>query len=116
MWHPERSEGSYPSYRELDQRQYHVYIMSSHRRVLYVGVTNDLARRVSQHKSGALEGFTKRYKVTQLVYAEACNYIEDALRREKEIKGWRREKKLELVLGLNPQWNDLSVEWNLTGS
>ena len=93
--------------------QYYVYIMSSHRRTLYVGVTNNLARRVVQHKSGIIPGFTSRYRTDRLVYAESSQYIENALNREKQIKKWRRQKKLDLILELNPGWNDLAEEWEL---
>ena len=88
--------------------------MSSHRRALYVGVTGNLARRVNQHKSGSGSRFSRRYNVTQLVYAEATDNVEHALNREKQIKNWNRRKKIDLVLSLNPEWNDLAVEWGLT--
>jgi putative endonuclease len=91
-------------------KEYHVYIMSSHRRVLYVGVTSDLARRVTQHKEGNGSSFTSRYRVTSLVYYEAFKYIYDAIAREKELKAWRREKKVELILQANPEWRDLSED------
>lgn len=103
------------SHLDPTRHQYYVYIMSSHRRTLYVGVTNNLAKRVGQHKTGSINGFTKRYNVNRLVYAESSLYIEDALNREKEIKGWRREKKIQHILELNPEWNDLALEWELTG-
>ena len=90
---------------------YSVYIMSNARRtVLYIGVTSDLARRVAEHKSHAFKGFTDRYNVTELVYCESCGRIEDAIAREKQLKGWSRKKKEALVERLNPQWRDLSVE------
>jgi len=91
-------------------REYYVYIMSSHRGVLYVGVTNDLARRVAEHKAGDGSKFTSRYGVTRLVYCEVHAYALDAIEREKQIKAWRREKKLELVRELNPEWKDLTEE------
>ena len=99
-----------------DRRLYYVYIMSSRRRTLYVGVTNNLGARVLQHKSGRMSGFTRRYRVDRLVYAESTPYIENALGREKEIKGWRREKKIALILELNPEWKDLAVEWGLVAA
>jgi putative endonuclease len=89
-------------------RNYYVYILSSFTRTLYVGVTNDLERRVQEHRSGLVEGFTKKYKVTRLVHAEECGEIEDAIAREKEIKGWRRDKKVALIEGSNPHWYDLA--------
>ncbi len=97
-------------------REYFVYIMSSHRRTLYIGVTNNLAQRVHQHKSRSAPGFTSKYGVTRLVYAESCGSVEDALEREKQLKRWRREKKIKLVMTINPEWNDLAEEWNLLGS
>ena len=77
---------------------------------MYIGVTNDLNRRLYEHKNGLLEGFTKRYNVHKLVYCEETWNINDAIAREKEIKGWKREKKNQLVEMINPEWNDLSEE------
>ncbi len=77
------------------------------RGVLYTGVTNDLERRVSEHKNGTVRGFTKEYKLDRLVYYENYGDIRDAITREKEIKGWRREKKNDLVRTINPTWEDL---------
>ena len=91
-------------------RQYYVYIMASYSRVLYTGVTNDLCRRVYQHKHKLVEGFTSRYNVNQLVYYETTGDVKAAIEREKQIKGWRREKKLALIEGLNPKWIDMSDE------
>jgi putative endonuclease len=78
--------------------------------VLYIGVTNSLARRVYQHQKGEIEGFTKRYKLDRLVYYEAYERPRDAISREKELKGWRREKKNALVETKNPTWADLSSQ------
>ena len=90
---------------------YYVYIMSNKtHRVLYVGVTNNLERRVNEHKSGAIEGFTKKYRVHELMYFEEYSSINDAIHREKVIKAWRREKKDALIATLNPSWRDLSSE------
>lgn len=86
---------------------YCVYIMASRSRVLYVGVTNDLARRVEEHKRGLTSGFTSRYRVNRLVYFEEFDSICAAIAREKELKGWRRSRKLELVQKRNPGWHDL---------
>ena len=91
--------------------QYYVYIMSSYRGTLYVGVTNDLARRVHQHRSDNGSGFTKKYNVTKLVYYEATSDVYSAIAREKQIKGWVRRKKVELIESMNPGWTDLSDEW-----
>lgn len=87
---------------------YYVYILASrYRGTLYVGVTNDIARRVWKHKSHTAESFTKRYKVTTLVYVEAHDEIENAIRREKLIKKWRRAMKFEAIEATNPHWLDL---------
>jgi putative endonuclease len=82
--------------------------MASPSGTLYVGVTNDLSRRVAGHKEGTVEGFTKKYSCKKLVYAERHQYIHNALEREKEIKDWNRKKKEELIKSINPHWNDLS--------
>ncbi len=94
----------------MSKHSYYVYILSSFTRTLYVGVTNDLERRVHEHKSHLIEGFTKQYKVTRLVHAEECGEIEEAIAREKEIKGWRREKKVALIEAANPDWTDLASD------
>jgi putative endonuclease len=91
--------------------QYYVYIMSSASGVLYVGVTNDLERRVYEHKKKLVPGFTSRYKIDQLVYFEVTGDLEAAIGREKQIKGWTRKKKIGLINSVNPQWKDLSKEW-----
>jgi putative endonuclease len=91
--------------------QYFVYIMASRSRVLYVGVTNDLQRRVWEHKNHAVAGFTDRYNVTRLVYFEEGASAIDAIAREKQIKGWRRAKKVALIESMNPAWADLSAQW-----
>jgi len=75
---------------------------------LYVGVTNDLARRVNEHKQGLIAGFTSRYRVTRLVYFEEFADIRDAIAREKEIKGWKRSRKTSLIERRNPTWEDLA--------
>jgi len=89
-------------------RNYHVYIMSGHNRRIYVGMTNDLMRRVLQHKNQSGTGFTSRYKLTQLVYSERFATALEAIAREKQIKGWDRAKKLQLIETSNPGWNDLA--------
>jgi len=93
-------------------RLYSVYIMASRSRVLYVGVTNDLARRVGEHKRG-FGGFTSRYRVTRLVHREEFSHIKDAIAREKALKGWRRSRKVALIEGSNPTWRDLAEGWFL---
>lgn len=85
-----------------------VYIMTNFtNNVLYTGVTNDLTRRVFEHKSKINDGFTKRYNVTKLVYYEVFDDIENAILREKQIKGGSRVKKMKLIDAMNPKWNDL---------
>jgi len=87
---------------------YYVYILASERNgTLYVGVTNDLIRRVHEHKTDAVEGFTKQYGVHDLVYYEHTGDIESAIGREKQIKKWNRSWKKRLIEEFNPDWNDL---------
>jgi len=88
-----------------------VYIMASRSRVLYVGVTRDLDRRVFEHRLGCRPGFTKRFCVTRLVYFESTPDVRSAIAREKQIKGWSRSRKLELINSTNPEWRDLTVSW-----
>src|SRR5689334_10394911 len=90
------------------QKTYYMYIMASQLRVLYIGVTSGIERRVRQHKMHWFGGFTARYNVTNLVYFEKYSSPGRAIRREKELKTWRREKKLSLVESVNPKWRDLS--------
>ena len=93
--------------------RYFVYVLASKRNgVLYVGVTNDIARRMEQHKEEQLEGFTKQYHVKKLVYLEQFDYIDKAIEREKCIKRWKREWKIELIEKINPDWRDLYEELN----
>ncbi len=91
--------------------QYFVYIMTNKSGTLYVGVTNNLERRISEHKNSLIEGFTKKYKINRLVYYEETNDILAAIHREKQSKGWLREKKIALIESVNPEWKDLSKEW-----
>jgi putative endonuclease len=95
----------------MRNRHYYVYIMSGQRRVLYIGVTSALENRVFQHKTHIFEGFTAKYNVAALVYFERYASIHAAIAREKELKAWRREKKIELIESTNPQWKDLSFGW-----
>ena len=93
-------------------RSYYVYLLTNwNNKVMYVGVTNDLARRIYEHKSKFVPGFTEKYQVQKLVYFEETSDVEAALAREKEIKKWRREKKNMLVQKANPTWRDLSELW-----
>ena len=91
--------------------KYYVYMMSNSRRTLYIGATNDLVRRVYEHKRKLADSFTKRYNITWLVYYEETSDVMAALEREKQLKKWRRSKKDTLIESLNPQWQDLSREW-----
>jgi putative endonuclease len=85
---------------------YYVYIMSSKSGVLYIGATNDLERRVFEHKQGLIEGFTKKYRVTRLVYVEEFDSPSDMVTRERQLKGWTRARKLELIHTQNPEMVD----------
>ena len=91
--------------------QYYVYFLTNkNNKVMYVGVTNDLRRRIHEHQNKKIKGFSQKYNLTKLVYFEETTDINSAITREKEIKKWRREKKNRLVHSLNPQWKDLSIE------
>lgn len=92
-------------------RQYYVYIMTNRLRTLYTGVTNNLYRRVYEHKNKLIGGFTKKYNITKLVWYEVTSEITSAIAREKQIKGWLRRKKIALIESMNPEWKDLSEEW-----
>lgn len=92
-------------------KEYYVYIMTNKSRTLYTGVTNDLMRRVLEHKNKLVEGFTTRYNIQYLVYYESTSNVYAALEREKQIKGWLRKKKIALIDSINPEWKDLSEEW-----
>jgi len=92
-------------------KQYYVYILSSLTGTLYTGMTNDLKRRVYQHKHKLIEGFTSKYDVTRLVHYEITDSVQAAIAREKEIKPWRRSKKIDLIKSSNPTWQDLSDGW-----
>ena len=94
------------------ERHYFVYIMSSRSKTLYVGVTNNLIHRTLQHKTGVIQGFTSRYNIHRLVYVEHFADIRLAISREKQIKSWRREKKIALIEHLNPTWQDLAEQWS----
>ena len=91
--------------------QYYVYIMTNNSKTLYTGVTNNLMRRVYEHKNKMIDGFTKKYNITKLVYYEETNDVQAAIAREKQIKGWLRKKKIDLIEIMNPEWKDLSAGW-----
>ena len=94
--------------------KYWVYIVSNkYTSVIYTGVTNDIVRRIWEHKSGTVRGFTSRYKCSQLLYHEEFADINKAIAREKQIKGWKRDKKIELIVSLNPDRQDLAADWFL---
>ena len=89
-----------------------VYILASgHYGTLYIGVTSDLMKRLWQHRNGATPGFASRYRVYRLVHFEMFGDMERAIAREKQLKNWRREWKINLINGANPEWRDLAVEW-----
>jgi putative endonuclease len=90
---------------------YYVYIMTNYSRTLYTGVTNNLQRRVAEHKSKIVPGFTQKYKIDKIVYFEVTNDVYSAITREKQIKGWVRKKKIALIESANPEWRDLSEDW-----
>jgi putative endonuclease len=93
-------------------KTYYVYILTNwNDKVMYIGVTSDLEKRLYQHKNKMAAGFTQKYNVHKLVYVEHTNDVRSAIEREKEIKKWRREKKNRLVESKNPEWKDISLEW-----
>lgn len=95
----------------MRDHQYFVYIAASPSRTIYIGVTSDLERRMWEHKRKIFKGFTEKYGVNRLVHAEVYGHIGDAIAREKELKGWRRSKKIALIEQENPRWFDLSHAW-----
>lgn len=92
-------------------RTFHVYLLASRSRTLYVGVTGNLLARLQQHRTCLTPGFTSRYRIHRLVHVEETDDIHAALAREKKIKGWRRSKKVALIEADNPTWEDLSAGW-----
>jgi len=92
--------------------QYYVYVHASDKSgTLYIGITNDLKRRVGEHKEGLIEGFTKKYNIRKLVYFEIYNDINEAILREKRLKKWNRSWKIRLIEEMNPKWNDLYTDF-----
>ena len=90
-------------------KTYYIYIFASKRNgTLYIGITNDLTRRIFEHKTGLINGFTKKYSVNKLIYFESTNDVNAAILREKRLKKWKRQWKIELIEKSNPDWNDLS--------
>ena len=96
---------------EKMRKQYYVYIITNRSGTLYTGVTNNLERRIREHKSGNIPGFARRYRISRLVFYEETTDIASAIQREKQIKGWLRKKKVALIESMNPDWRDLSEEW-----
>lgn len=93
----------------MREYKFFVYIMARESRVLYTGITNDLPVRVFEHKTRRFAGFTKQYQVHRLVYVESFRYVRSAIAREKEIKHWTRQRRVELIESLNPTWEDLAA-------
>ena len=93
----------------MGTRLYYVYILANKHRTLYTGVTNDIVRRLHEHRAGVAPGFTRRYGVNRLVYVESTPDVRAAIAREKQIKGWLRAKKVALIDGMNPEWRDLGT-------
>ena len=91
--------------------RFFVYILSSKSRTLYVGVTRDLLRRILEHKSKSIPGFTTKYRIDRLVHFEESDFLMEAIRRERELKGWCRAKKVALIEQANPSWDDLACGW-----
>ena len=91
-------------------KDYYVYILSNTHKTLYIGVTNNLARRMYEHKHKLINGFSKKYNLNKLVYFEQCNSINDAIKREKQLKNWHRGWKINLIESVNPEWNDLDAD------
>ena len=92
-------------------RTYYVYILASWSRTLYVGVTNDLVKRLRQYRTGPESSFTRRYRINRLVHVDIASTPRDAIAREKQIKNWTRRKKVALIEATNPAWRDLSADW-----
>jgi len=89
-------------------KDYYVYIISNKSKTIYIGVTNNLVRRMFENKNKLVEGFSKKYNLTKLVYYEVCSEISNAIKREKQLKNWHRDWKVNLIESLNPNWEDLS--------
>jgi putative endonuclease len=96
----------------MRDHNYYVYIVTNkHRSTLYIGMTNDLERRIVEHKNGEIRGFTQRYQLNRLVWFEHFRDVDAAIAREKELKGWVRSKKIALIEKQNPRWFDRSADW-----
>jgi putative endonuclease len=106
MCHSERSEESHKEV-VIMQKKFYVYIMTNNSKTLYVGVTNNIRRRIAEHKEMKVEGFTKRYRITKLIYFEEYADVRYAIDRETQIKTWRRQKKIDLINTMNPRWEEI---------
>ena len=95
----------------IKTKMYYVYILSSFSGTLYIGITSNLEKRMVEHKEGLIPGFTKQYSVHRLVHVESYDEVHRAIAREKQLKGWRREKKVALIEQKNPSWKDLAKAW-----
>jgi len=93
----------------MTENNYYVYILTNKSNTLYIGVTNDLIRRLYEHKNKLAPGFTRKYNINKLVYYEVFDGPETAIRKEKEIKGWNRKKKIELIKKVNPSFEELEI-------
>jgi len=93
------------------EKWYYVYILTNRSKTFYVGITGKITQRIFQHKTGAFEGFTSRYNLDRLVYWEKFKHVNEAIAREKQLKGWSRIKKTQLIVGMNPTWEDLAEDW-----
>lgn len=96
----------------MKNKTFYIYIMASKSGNLYIGMTNNIKRRVFEHKNHLVPSFTGKYSIDQLLYVETFTNPASAINREKQIKAWRREKKVELIDSQNPAWNDLSENWS----
>lgn len=101
----------FSSMRDGSNYTFWVYILTSRTGTFYIGITGYIGDRIMQHKMDSIEGFTKKYKVHRLVYYETYDHVLTAIRREKQLKGWRRAKKIALIEKLNPRWLDLAENW-----
>jgi putative endonuclease len=108
---PWRIKGSHFDCEPMGRRQFYVYILTNGSRMLYTGMTNNLLRRMDEHKRKWVKGFASKYNLTLLAYYETANNPRSAIAREKQIKGWLRKKKIALIESLNPRWEDLSAGW-----
>ena len=110
--HPELVSGSFLYYYLNMSKQAYVYVVGNNKPVLYIGVTTDLQRRIYEHKNGLIEGFSKKYKCKKLLYYEVFEDINEAIAREKQLKNWHREWKLNLIKGANPKFKDLGESFS----